>query len=215
MRIISILALSLIMVPVNAAEPTEDNLLAAWESAQRADPEVQRLETVGERRYRFETTHFDYQGPLEVTDVVVDHVPGDRANAVGFVQVVLPELSDTTLERRMHSYSRWSRGHTLYWSSDGERWLTADQWSERISGDDFSPDYWGLTRPLLIFLAVIALLYWWSNQQAKKHMKKAMEGQDEAVHQQSEAMELTREALRQQEESNKLLREIRDELKQR
>lgn len=215
MRTIVTLALALIVTPLYAAEPTEQNLLEAWESAQRADPEVQRLETVGERRYRFETTHFDYQGPLEVTDIVVDHVPGDRANAVGFVQVILPELDNTTLERRTHSYSRWSRSHTLYWSSDGERWLTADQWSERISGDDFTPNYWGITRPLLIFLAVIALLYWWSNRHAKRHMSEAMKGQEEALHQQTEAMELTREAVKRQEESNRLLREIRDELKKR
>lgn len=215
MRIISIMALSLIIVPVYAAEPTEDNLLAAWESAQRADPEVQRLEATGDRRYQFETTHFDYQGPLEVTDVVVDHVPGDRDNAVGYIRVVLPELDDATLERRTHSYSRWSRSHTLYWSSDDEQWLTADRWSERISHDYASPDYWDFTRPLLIFLAVIALLYWWSNRHAKKHMSEAMKSQEEALHQQNEAVELTREAIKRQKEGNELLREIRDELRKR
>lgn len=215
MRVFAVLILIMMNGPLLAAEPTEESLLAAWESAQRADPEVQTLEATGDRRYRFETSHFNYTGPLEVTDVVVDHVPGDQANAIGYIQVVLPELSDETMQRRAHSYSRWNRSHTLYWSSDDEQWLTANRWSERIRHDYSGPSYWGLTRPLLIFLVAIALLYWFSNRHAKKHMADAMKSQEESLHQQNEAMELTREALKRQKESNELLREIRDELKRR
>jgi len=213
MRSIAIVLLLLLSGLLHATEPTRENLIAAWERMQLADPEVEVLEAVGERQYRFRTSHFDYEGPLEITDVVVDRMGGMDDTVMGMVQVALPDFSAEDMERRAFSYSRWTRNNTLYWSQDEGRWVDMDEWSTHWEYDysRFGLPFLDWT-PLIILSLFFAFLLWTSFE-SRKQMKETMAGHREAMKMQEKSFEVIDRSIRMQEEGNALLREIRDAIK--
>lgn len=203
----------LVTTSVTAA-PTEENLLAAWEEAQRADPKVELLEATGEREYRFETTHFPYRGTLVLTEVVVDRMPGANSDAVGFVQVKLPDADDELFTDHAFAWSRWQRHNTLYWSEEDNRWLGWEEQQARWDEDAWQTTWWSAIDWIwIVFLAVLLLVVLLTSRKANRNVATSLAAQDEALAQQRKAMEMMERGIRVNEESNQLLREIRDLLK--
>lgn len=46
------------------AQPSQQSLVEAWERLQRSDPETLAFEKIAERRYRFRTSRFPFDGEL-------------------------------------------------------------------------------------------------------------------------------------------------------
>lgn len=200
-----------------ATAPTEETLLAAWEERQRADPKVQLLEPVGEREYRFETTHFPYEGRLVLTEVVVDEMHlGSELEATGFIQAKLPDAADDVLVDHSYAYSLWQRHNTLYWSADESRWLGWDEQQALWEDAAGSMGWWSYIDWFWIaFLVVIVVVLSFTTRKANRRVEQSIAMQEEAMAQQRRAMEMMERGIAVSEESNEVLREIRDTLKER
>ena len=57
--------------------PDEASLLRAWETAQRQSPGTEGLERTGDRRYRFKTSRFPFDGELVVLNLLIEPLPLD------------------------------------------------------------------------------------------------------------------------------------------
>lgn len=57
---------------VAQAQPSQQSLVEAWEKVQRGDPETLAFEKIGERRYRFRTSRFPFDGELKILKATVD-----------------------------------------------------------------------------------------------------------------------------------------------
>lgn len=208
---VSLVFSAAVAAPEAPPAPTEETLLAAWEDAQRADPKVQLLESVGEREYRFETTHFPYEGRLVITEVVVDDYAGMGSDAVGFIQAKLPDAADDVLVNHSYAYSIWQRHNTLYWNADESRWLGWDEqqamWQETVP----ETGWWSyLDWFWIAFLVVIVVVLAFTTRKANRRVEQGLAMQEEAMARQREAMEAMERGLQLNEETNVLLREIRD-----
>lgn len=199
----------------HAAEPSNESLIAAWEKVQRGDPEVQLLEKRGSGRYRLETSHFDYAGPAEITDIAIDPMPGFEAGALGVIHVELPALSQEARRQRAHSLGIWQRNNTLYWSETEGRWLDSNEWGRRVQNEYGNAWLWGIDWFWILFLVIFAAVLWWTTRKANRQMEKGLSANEDALEGQRRAMELTETSLRLHEETNALLREIRDGLRNR
>lgn len=195
-----------------ASAPTEESLVAAWEELQRADPKVQLLEPVGEREYRFETTHFPYEGRLVLTEVVVDDMAtGLGLEATGFIQAKLPDAADDLLMDHSYAYSLWQRHNTLYWNAEDSRWLGWDEQQALWEESAESMGWWTYIDWFWIaFLVVIVVVLSFTTRKANRRLEESMAMQEEAMAGQRKAMEMMERGIAASEESNVLLREIRD-----
>lgn len=140
----ALVALALAAAPAGARQrPTETSLVKAWEDVQKSDPETVTFEKVGERRYRFKTNRFPFDGELRVLKATVDESAagyGDDEDgdfvtaAAGVVEYELAGLPDEVRKKYGHSFSIWERNNRLRF--DGERgdWLSSEQYFARVSG---------------------------------------------------------------------------------
>lgn len=195
----------------SAAEPTKANLLAAWEKLQLVDPNVVTLEQIAEREYRFETTHFPYAGTLVVTDVVVDTTSNEYVNAIGYVQVKLPEADVAFLTDHAVSHSIWQRNNNLYWDPLAGEWIGWDEQQARWDAAQWNGMSW-IDWLWLILPVVVLLLVIFTSRKANRSVDKSLVGQNEALKQQQHAIELMERNLALHEETNRLLRLMNERL---
>jgi hypothetical protein len=59
-------------IPSASAQKSEEGLLAAWEQAQKADPNTLKFERVKDHQYHFATKRFPFDGDLLVRNGVVE-----------------------------------------------------------------------------------------------------------------------------------------------
>ena len=88
--------------------PDEASLLLAWETAQRQSPGTEVLERTGDRRYRFKTSRFPFDGELVVLNLLIEPLPVDGEPGYnGTVEVDLVGLPDDVRSRYVQSFARW------------------------------------------------------------------------------------------------------------
>src|SRR3712207_3704347 len=124
----ALVTLALAAAPARAQHrPTEASLVRAWEDVQKDDPETVTFEKVGERRYRFKTDRFPFDGELRVLKATVDESEGAYADddegglpvsAAGVVEYELVGLSDDVRKKYEHSFSIWERNNKLFFGRE-------------------------------------------------------------------------------------------------
>lgn len=125
-------------------QATRDSLVRAWEQAQKGDPETVAFEKVGERRYRFKTNRFPFDGELKVLKATVTESAGgygdeesaggyEAAAAVGVIEYDLVGLSEEVSEKYEHSYANWQATNTLYFDSGRRSWVTSDEYRAHMT----------------------------------------------------------------------------------
>ena len=197
-------------------EPTRESLLAAWETAQREDPQTIVFEKEENGRYRFATNRFPFDGTVRVLNLVVDDsgVKYPSATVMGVVEAELEDMSDDF--RRQHAYSvgLWQAANMLYFDYEHGRWMTSAEWQGFMVDQYASPNFmsWISSSFWLIFLLIIVIVLWWTMRRAGRQFKSATAAQDKALAEQERAIRLTEEAIEIGRDSNRLLRGILEAL---
>lgn len=204
--------------------PDEASLLEAWETAQRESPGTEVLERTGERRYRFRTSRFPFDGELVVLNLLIERLPLDEEPGyTGTVEVELAGLPDDVRSRYVQSFARWQAGHTLFYDAGRGGWLTAEAWREarmeQLRGA-FGPEpgLWGLLSANLFWILFLVLLVAFlahASRKATRQMKAALEAQRKAMDDQQLSLDMARRSIELNEQANRLLEEIRDTLRAR
>ncbi len=206
------------------APPDEASLLRAWEAAQRLSPATQALEPAGERRYRYRTSRFPFDGELVVLNVLIEPMPvEDGTGYSGTVEVELVGLPPEVPVRFAQSYARWQASHILFYDPARGEWLTGDVWrAARMKDLGATVGVGGgilgfLSANLFWFLFLVLLLVFlnFAGRKANRQMMTALEAQKAAMHDHQKSLEMGRRSIELNEESNRLLAEIRDELRAR
>jgi hypothetical protein len=203
-------------------EALKASLLARWEQAQREDPQTLRFERIGERRYRFATERFPFDGELQVVNLSIDGLEGWVADGyrIGVVEIQLMELPTGFLQRHAHSVSQWRSHHQFYADTQGGEWLTAAEWqralteraqTEPVTGGSLGCIVnWVYVVLIVVFVLAVAVLV----RKASRQFRSATSAQDEALAGQRRALELSEQALDNARESREILTEIRDLLRE-
>jgi hypothetical protein len=138
----ALFTLALAAAPARAQQrPTETSFVRAWEDVQKGDPETVTFEKVGERRYRFKTERFPFDGELRVLKATVDESAGAYGedeggllmSATGVVEYELIGLSDEVRKKYEHSFSLWERNNRLFFDRERGEWLSSGQYVARMS----------------------------------------------------------------------------------
>ncbi|THB69233.1 MAG: hypothetical protein D6E12_05005 [Desulfovibrio sp.] len=198
----------------------EAGLIAGWERLVQSDPETQVFERIEEKRYRFVTTRFPYDGEIEVINTSIDSTAGmyeyEYGYSFGVVEVDLSGVDDEFYRRHGASYGQFLEYTFLYYDADQEKWLAS--WELDYGGIDdasCSLSWWSFFNEYLVwllFLLILIVVLIFSIRKSSRHMKKALAGQDQALSDQKEALDLARQSTELQKESLAVLREIREKL---
>ncbi len=220
---------------VPTAALTRESVLEAWEQVQAADTQTLRFEEVGEKRYRFKTERFPYDGELHVVNVAIDDLGAiefeEEPSRIAIVEVELVDMPREYRERHIQSIGMWERNNTLYYDAETETWLSFGEWRDALAAK-YPSNYGGGGTGWLwtcaqysnwIFiggLTVLVIILGLVARQASKQIQKTMAAQDkvmkeheEAIRRQEEAIQLTKSALAANQQSVQLLGSILEELK--
>jgi hypothetical protein len=138
----ALFTLALAAAPARAQQrPTETSFVKAWEDVQKGDPETVTFEKVGERRYKFKTNRFPFDGELRVLKATVDESAGAYGedegglpmSATGVIEYELIGLSDEVRKKYEHSFSLWERNNRLFFDRERGEWLSSEQYFARMS----------------------------------------------------------------------------------
>jgi hypothetical protein len=208
--------------PQSDLDALRSSLLERWERAQLEDPQTRRFETIGERRYRFSTERFPFDGELQVVNVSLDDLAGRVLGGyvIGMVEVELLDLPDGFMQRHAHSVAQWRSHHQFYHDERSGQWLSPAEW-QRSFTDAAPPDHatggglgcivnWVYVVLIVVFVAAVALLI----RRASRQFRSAATAQDEALSGQRRALALSEQALENARQSRELLTEIRDLLRE-
>lgn len=208
----------------NAVRPDEASLLAAWETAVRADANTEVFEKTAERAYRFKTRLFPFDGELKVLNALIQDYGGEDealpGYAFGSVEVELVGFDQEQMSRYARSFSYWYQLNTLYFDHKAGRWLSGQEYraalTRRYSASGCSAAAGWLARNyFLLIMLLLALFLWWVARKSGRQMKTAMTRQDEAMDISRRSIALAEKAAQQNEESIRLLQQILEELKKK
>ncbi|HEY6553581.1 MAG TPA: hypothetical protein VI669_09505 [Vicinamibacteria bacterium] len=206
------------------APPDEASLLRAWEAAQRLSPATQTLEPTGERRYRYRTSRFPFDGELVVLNALIEPMPVDDGTGYfGTVEVELVGLPPEVPVRFAQSYARWQGSHVLFYDPARGEWLTGEVWrAARMKDLGATMGVGGgllgfLSANLfwVLFLVLLVVFLSFAGRKANRQMKTALEAQKAVMDDHQRSLEMGRRSIELNEEANRLLAEIRDELRGR
>lgn len=205
-------------VSPQSEEPSRESLLAAWEASLREDPQTVVFEKLDDRRYRWSTERFPFDGVVRVLNLVIDDRSLEYAasGVVGVVEVDLDGVSDEFRRQYAYSIGLWQSANTLYYDADAGQWRSAIEWQSSLveSYSDGGWLAWFSGWMWLLFLAIMVLVVFWLSRRASRQMKRAMAAQDKALAEQERAIRLTEDAIEVSRDSNRVLREIRDLLRE-
>ena len=121
-------------IPSASAQKSEEGLLAAWEQAQKADPNTLKFERVKDHQYHFATKRFPFDGDLLVRNGVVEDFSAVNQDGIsmGTVEVELQGLTDNFYWTYARSYTQWNTTNTLYWNPRTREWLTSEKYFQQV-----------------------------------------------------------------------------------
>jgi hypothetical protein len=182
------------------------------------------LERTTDRRYRFKTTRFPFDGELVVLNLLIEPMPlDDEPGYTGTVEVELVGLPDDVRSRYVQSFARWQAGHVLFYDGGRGEWVTAEAWregrlKEARGAVGAATGLWGLLSANLFWVALLVLLVVFlghASRKATRQMKSALEVQKKAMDDQQLSIDMARRSIELNEQANRLLEEIRDALRAR
>lgn len=188
---------------------SKESLLQAWETMQKNDPKTTIFQKLGDKRYKFKTELFPFDGELKVLNIVIDDkmfgYDGDRYNALGVVEVELIDLPEDFFQKHAYSYSVWSRNNTLYFDNNIGKWLPSEEYFEKQVDSFGWWDYFDYTW-IIVLIAIIALS-WLVGRRATKNMKKFNKEYMDV------SLDIAKRSIQLSEGSQKILKEILELLK--
>jgi len=201
------------------AQKDRAGLIAAWEQAQKSDPNTTKLEKVGDGQYSFATQRFPFDGTLMVRNVSIDDSASafnDNQIATGTVEIELLNLPANFREIYGTSYAQWYATNTLYWSGKSGRWLTSREYFQSVR--DNLPlsrglwSLWSVSGWMFVLLAILAFVVF--NAWRASRRVAVMSQRNQRVLELSERnAQIAERNAQLAEENNKLFREILDEIK--
>jgi hypothetical protein len=207
------------LCPQASAQKDRTGLIAAWEQAQRADPNTSKLEKVSDGEYNFTTKRFPFDGTLVVRNVSIDDSPAafnDNQISTGTVEIELLNLPANFHEIYGTSFAQWYATNTLYWSGKSGRWLTSREYFQSIR--DNLPlsralwPFWSVSGWMLVLLAILAFVVF--NAWRASSRVAVMSQRNQRVLELSERnSQIAERNMQLAEENNKIFREILDEIK--
>jgi len=126
-KIVLFLLIVGLMAVLLQAQETEESLLKAWEEVQKNDSKISIFEKLAEKRYKFKSEHFPFDGELLVLNLTVD----DRWNyseyssTMGVVEVELVDLPGDFMKKHAYSYSIWAQNNMLYFNKKTQKWMSS------------------------------------------------------------------------------------------
>lgn len=215
-----LMSLAITSIPAqDRAQQTKDDLLKAWEQAQKSDPQNKIFEKTGIGIYRFATERFPYSGNIRILNVAIDQYGEDVMNgyAVGVVEVELDSLSPDFMQKHAYSYGIWQRNNILYYDGKKNIWLNAASYQKELVGKypSCGRSIWtGLLSSFRLWFFVLLLVFlFFLARRTNKQMKSAFARQDKALAESERAIKLTEQAIEISRDSNRILKEILEELK--
>ncbi len=200
------------------AQPSEDSLIQAWETVQKSDPKVVTFEKLGDRKYKFKTEYFPFDGELRIKDAIVGDSGGGMAGDyfMGIIQVELLGFSKDKIEQYNYRYSMWAVNNNLYFDKRLGKWLSAREFQSAMinKADQMSRSTWDIGNYAIIILVFVGLFVSWKiMQRYGRTTKVALQKQEEAIARYDVGMKLSEKSVQLAEESNHLLKEILEVLK--
>ncbi len=200
------------------AQPSEDSLIQAWETLQKSDPKVVTLEKLSDRRYKFKTDYFPFEGELRIKDAIVGETGGGMANEylMGIVQVELEGFPKDKIQEQNYRYSMWAANNNLYFDKKLGKWLSAREFQTAMiaKSNQMSRSPFDIGNYAIILLAFVGLFVAWRIlHRYGRTTKVALQKQEEAISRSDAGIALGEKGVQLAEETNKLLREILEVLK--
>ena len=131
-RLVALCAAVLVIALAHAtaqAQPSSQSLVEAWEQLQRSDPETLAFEKIAERRYRFKTNRFPFDGELKILKATIDDSLADfeYAHIHGVIEYDLVGLSEEVVKKYEHSYESWQENNGLTYDKESSSWMSPEQ----------------------------------------------------------------------------------------
>ena len=117
------------------AQPSQQSLVEAWEQLQRSDPETLAFEKIAERRYRFKTNRFPFDGELKILKATIDGATDDfdYGYVQGVIEYDLIGLSEEVVKKYEHSYENWQENNRLTFDKESSAWMSPEQMRVRVA----------------------------------------------------------------------------------
>ncbi len=223
-KIILMLLLSLFMTSLSLAgeKPTETSLISAWEQLQKNDPNVATFEKIADRRYKFKTNLFPFDGELRISDTTIDNMEMglyDDGFISGLLDVELVGLPKDVAQKYSRKYSMWARNNTLYYDKKAGRWLSGQEFQGVIAkrAKEMSKPP-GLPSNYVYMAAIVAILllvgmFVYFMQKNRGAVKTSLERQADSIALVEKSIELGEKGMKLSEETNRILKEILEALK--
>ncbi len=194
-----------------AETPTEESLIRTWEQVQKNDSNTKKFEKVSDRRYKFQSKLFPFDGELKILNVVIGPVAWDRESGSqeGAIDLDLIGLPDNFYRKYSNSYDSWAKNNILYFYPPLAKWLTSSQFQDAIAEKNKPSqkasfcigDYiW------YILSAILIVIFLWAIARQRRIQDKMMARYEVAII-------LNEKNLQQAQETNRVLREIFDFMK--
>jgi hypothetical protein len=207
------------LCPKASAQKDRAGLLAAWEQAQKSDPNTTKFERVADGQYNFATKRFPFDGTLMVRNVSIDDSPAafnDNQISTGTVEIELQDLPGNFHEIYGTSFAQWYATNTLYWSGKSGRWLTSREYFQSVRNTlPFNRSLWPLwsiSGWMIVLLAILGFVVF--NAWRATRRVAVMSQRNQHVLELSERnSQIAERNMQLAEENNKIFRELLDEIK--
>lgn len=114
------------------APSSEAELLATWEVSIKSDPSTITFEKIADRRYRFKTRLFPFDGELHVLNVLIDNGYGEYGTQTGSIETDLVGLSEETRKKYTLSIAHSRQKNVLYLDKVSGQWLGSTNYFARL-----------------------------------------------------------------------------------
>ena len=205
---------------------TKESFIKKWEEHIKSLPSTVSFEKTDEENiYTLDTDLFDYNGKIELLNVVIsedidyyqNYELDDAAKTKGIAEIEFVDAPEKFFHNRYHSKSLWDNNQYLFWI-DGQ-WLTEKDWQTNentitsVSEDYTTPRKCNLlsrNSVLRVWLPIILLIIFVLALAArtKKCQKEHIAKYDLSLDRQKESIDMVKESLALQKEQNELLKRI-------
>jgi hypothetical protein len=232
-KIVLFLLLCLVMtsVVVAADKPSEESLIRAWEQVQKNNPATVTFDKIADRRYKFKTTLFPFDGELKINDTTIDvgTTMGPYSNFImAVLDIELVGLPQDIMQRN-RKYSIWARSNMHYYDKKADKWLTFEEFQAEVAKSANASSSSGLFSNYILLAALILALVYVLNflRKNRQDVKTSLDRQADSIAKVNESIEMSKKfyqlseksfqmsekSIQLSEETNKLLNEILAALK--
>lgn len=142
-------------------------MIEHWERQIGEDPLTNTFEPVSDRRYRFSTQRFPFNGDIQLLRAVVIDEPatyyGGTVN--GYIEIQLLDTDDDFYRQFSNSYYQWTSGFTFYFNPTTNEWQSDQVYLPRDPAIYQEPvDFvaWFFGVGIAIYTVLMIVLVWYT-----------------------------------------------------